>query len=355
MQRLKSIVRRLIPIERAPYLKEFQSAPAEIAQLYRTRLKHIIPVEQPLVLISQVQRSGGTLVSQLLDGHPQIHTHPHELYIGHPRKWDWPDLDLSAPPETWFALLFEKPTAGFFRDGYEKHPASAQYEQPDVFPFFLLPNLQREIFLSRVAAREIKTQRDVLNCYMTSYFNAWLNYQQHYHVDKKYIAAFTPRVNMHAGALARFFRDYPDGRLISMVRDPKAWYVSSHRKSPQNHPDPQASIPIWKESAEATLAAKAQYGDKVFVLGYENLVKDTEGHMRALAEWLGIEFDEILLRPTFQGMDIRANSAYAVQTYGVIDAPLQRAKELSEQDAAYIDAEALALYERVLAEADYRP
>lgn len=355
MQRLKAIVRRLLPLRRATYLKGLDSPAVEIEHLYRVRLKYLMPVEQPLVLISQVQRSGGTLVSQLFDGHPQVHAHPHELYIGYPRKWNWPDLDLNASPETWFALLFEKPIADFFRNGYEKHPASAQYEQPDVFPFFLLPNLQREIFLACVTAREIKSQRDVLNCYMTSYFNAWLNYQQHYETEKKYIVAFTPRVNMYADSLARFFRDYPDGRLISLIRDPKAWYVSSHRKSPQAHPDPQSSLPLWKASAEAMLVSKAQYGDKVFLLGYENLVKDTEGHMRALAAWLGLDFDPILLRPTFQGMDIRANSAYAVQQYGVIDAPLERAKELSAEEAAYIDAETLDLYRRVLKELDYRP
>ena len=47
------------------------------------------------MLISQVQRSGGTLLSQLFDGHPEVHAHPHELYIGKPKKWDWPPLDLA--------------------------------------------------------------------------------------------------------------------------------------------------------------------------------------------------------------------------------------------------------------------
>jgi hypothetical protein len=40
-------------------------------------------LDAPLVLISQAQRSGGTLLSQLFDSHPAIAAHPHELSIGH--------------------------------------------------------------------------------------------------------------------------------------------------------------------------------------------------------------------------------------------------------------------------------
>ena len=35
--------------------------------------------------------------SQLFDGHPEVHAHPHELCIGKPNKWDWPPLDLCGP------------------------------------------------------------------------------------------------------------------------------------------------------------------------------------------------------------------------------------------------------------------
>ena len=40
----------------------------------------VIDVHQPLILISEVQRSGGTLLSQLFDGHPQCFSHPEEIY-----------------------------------------------------------------------------------------------------------------------------------------------------------------------------------------------------------------------------------------------------------------------------------
>src|SRR4051794_41532305 len=91
----------------------------EYELLCRARLDHLVPVRQPLVLVSQVQRSGGSLLSQLFDGHPQCHAHPSEIYIGHPKKWDWPPLDLSAP-ETWFETLYEVPVELHLREGYVK-------------------------------------------------------------------------------------------------------------------------------------------------------------------------------------------------------------------------------------------
>ena len=64
-------------------------------------------VDRPLILISQVHRSGGSMLAQLFDGHPQVFAHPAELFIGYPNKSDWPYLDLGAGPEAWFFALFE--------------------------------------------------------------------------------------------------------------------------------------------------------------------------------------------------------------------------------------------------------
>src|SRR3954451_12778543 len=85
----------------------------------RARLAHLVGVREPLVLVSQIQRSGGTLLSQLFDGHPECHAHPHEVAIGFPKSQHWPVLDLGAPDE-WFEQLYEKYTQKHFRRGYQK-------------------------------------------------------------------------------------------------------------------------------------------------------------------------------------------------------------------------------------------
>lgn len=333
------------------YLKEYANPAVEFARVYEMRKQFMVKINQPLVMVTQVQRSGGTLMSQLFDGHPECYAHPYELYIGYPEKYNYPDLDLSATPEQWFELLYETPSLKHFRDGYQKFPDSAQYDKQDIFPFLLLPNLQRELFLHAVSESEIKTQRDVLDCYWTSYFNAWVDYHG-WGENKRFVTGFVPRVNMDAGNISRFFRDYPDGKLVSVIRDPKGWYGSSHKKGPKNYPNPQVSMPIWNESAQAMLRNKQNYGDRVFLISFDGLLKDTETTIRKLADWIGLTWDDILTQPTFQNLPIKANTAYSTSQYGVIDTPLQRHKNVSDEDAAYIDQHSTDLYQQVLALVD---
>ena len=88
-------------------------------QIVEHRAARLVEVDQPLVLISQIQRSGGTLLSQLFDHHPQLHAHPHELHTGHPNKEAWPALDMKRPGD-WFPTLYERPAKRSFNEGYRK-------------------------------------------------------------------------------------------------------------------------------------------------------------------------------------------------------------------------------------------
>ncbi|MBK9125021.1 MAG: sulfotransferase [Chloroflexi bacterium] len=337
-----------MPPEGPGYLGVFRDPVNEIAQIYKLRLAHIVPVNQPLLLMSQVQRSGGTLMSQLFDGHPQCLAHPDELNIGRPDKYTYPDLSMTADADQWFEQLFERRVQRLFVTGYLKSPDTASYDKADIFPFVFLSNLQREIFsVTCDTLIRASTQRDVLDAYFTSYFNAWLDYQGLFQA-KTYVTAFVPRVSMRADNVDRFFRDYPDGRLVSVIREPKGWYASSHRKGPENYPNPQASLPIWMQSAESMIANKTNYPDKVRLVSFDELLRDTAGVMRRLADWSGLDWHPSLTEPTFQGQPIKANTAFRTTDYGVIDEPRKRGSMLPPEEAEFIDTTAKALYERVL-------
>jgi hypothetical protein len=283
----------------------------EYAALVSQRLKHLVPVKEPLVLVSQVQRSGGTLLSQLFDGHPELHAHPHELKIGYPREANWPPIDLSDPAGT-FERLFEKKALTHLQTGYRK-PGAKEDETVgghDVFPFVFLPRLQKAIFDAEAAGAQ--TERDVLDAYFTSYFNAWLDNHNLYTGPKKAITGFTPRLAMAQENRDRFFAAYPDGVLISIVREPQSWYESAAKYSPRRFPDVQTALGLWRASTEAALDERA------VVVTYERLVGDTEDVMSRLAERLCITKAPVLCTPTFNRRPIRANSAEQVAQYGIL-------------------------------------
>jgi hypothetical protein len=298
----------VVPWEQLTELEDYQA-------LCRARLEHLVPVRESLVLVSQVQRSGGTLLSRLFDGHPECHAHPHELKIGYPREHNWPPLDLGSP-ESCFEMLFEKRSVRHFRRGYSN--SSKRHEDSDVFPFAFLPRLQKAIFDACVEGRPPAGERDVLDCYFTSYFNAWLDNHNLYTGPKKVVTGFTPRLAMEPANLERFFAAYPEGTLISIVRDPHAWYVSASKYAHEHYEDVEVALGLWSRSTESAMEAGERYGDRVLVLTYERLLEQPEATMTWIAGRIGISMSPQLLVPTFNGRPIRANSTEAIERYGIL-------------------------------------
>lgn len=300
----------------------------------------------PLVLISQAHRSGGTLLSQLFDGHPALAAHPHELKIGHPTPEDWPRLDPARGADANFRLLFEPRSVRFLRDGYQKG------EQGDErLPFFNVPHLQYRIFASLFAAQAPRDERAILDCYFTAYFRAWLNYQGDL-TQKRWVTAFAPRFADGEESVARFFECYPDGRLIQIVRDPATWLPSAlHHEDRATVPKLEDILQVWCKSARSVVRNKGRYGDRVIVLRFEDLVGRVESTMRYLARELGIEFQPVLLEPSFNGAPMRANSSFSVERSGVIAAPLSRASLLSDAERRLIEERCRGLHEVALATA----
>jgi Sulfotransferase family len=319
----------------------------EFDLLRRARLAHLIPVGEPLVLVSQVPRSGGTLLSQLFDGHPECHAHPHELQIGYPKKWDWPPLDLGAPAD-WFDILDEGVPRKHLRRGYRKSPSA---DGASVFPFLFSSVLQREIFEQCTAARTIESDRAVLDCYFTSYFNAWLDNHNLYTGPKKVVTAFRSRLVTVETALTEYFAAYPEGTLISIVRDPRGWYASALSHKPKYRRGVDLALEHWRRSTESALGARDRFGDRVLVVTYEQLVRNTEETMARVAERIGIAMSPILLEPTFNGRPTRSNSIeVASRQYGV---STERAtafrQSLDPETIAEIERLAGDLYERATA------
>ena len=322
--------------------KEFRQSRIYLDSLSQACLSHTRPVTCPLALISQIQRSGGSLLSQLFDGHPELHAHPHELKIGYPTKYTWPQLDLKDDPDRWLEILFEYSVLSHFKKGYKK-----EKKRDDAFLFLFLPSVQREIFLDYMGSIDSLTLRDVFDGYMTSYFNAWLNNQNSYG-QKRFITAFTARLAMRDENMQSFFAIYPDGRLISIIRDPKNWYPSAIRHKPTICRGIQDGIELWKNNAKAMLRNKDMYGDDVSILTFEDLVSKTEPVMRYLAKFLGIRFENILLQPTFNKYPIRANTSFEAEQNGIINNTLQRYKTLALDELEFIESASKELYEQVL-------
>jgi hypothetical protein len=326
------------------------SAPTDKQSEYRNLmascLKHARPITAPLALISQIQRSGGSMLSQLFDGHPEVHAHPHELKIGYPKKFAWPQLDLDEKPQKWFLLLFEDIVLTHMKEGYKKLK-----KEKITHPFAFLPGLQQQLFLNHLKSIDQIRLRDIYDAYMTSYFGAWLNNSNFHRGVKKFVLGFTPRFAMRRENMTGFFEIYPDGKLISIVRDPKNWYPSAMRHKPNIYPDVRTAIDQWLASVHATLWNQEMFGERMCIIRFEDLIAATEAVMRHLCYFLGIDFDPILLNPTFNRSPIRANTSFELEKEKIVASTLSRHQTLTRSEKEMIISMTAEAYEWVLSKA----
>ena len=349
-------------LRRLPRIRHRRLSASEYDAVLEHRLSHLVRVDQPLCLISQVQRSGGSLLSQLLDGHPALHAHPSELRIGYPRaKRDWPsaELLLGAPITAFRRLYDEKTTSAFFAEGYAK-PGAADRD-PLRHPFLLPPRLQQALFLHAVESGPGRSPRHILDAWFTSYFNAWLDNHNLYTGPKRWITAFAAGLIADSAALRGFLRDYPDGRLVSIVREPVSWFASMRPHAAAFYPpglrrvfaDPEAAAERWLASTSAAVAARDAYGGRVLILRFEHLVTDVENSVASVERWLDIPRAASDLRPTFNLRPVTPDSSFeGTQGPPVSTAPTDRTAAVSDADREAIRRVTDAAYQQAVEAAD---
>jgi hypothetical protein len=309
-------------------------------------------VGEPLVLISGLPRTGGTFLNQLLDHHPQIWSHPHELNIGFPEKWNWPQLDPSQTAEQLWERLKERSTAQFSRQPfYDKGSSSS-------LPIVISEQLQRQLFLllrAQRSASEANFARGVLNDCFSSYFLAYLDCQRRYTPGKRYVVGHASMAGLDSGYLAGFFEAYPDGWIIQTLRQPLGWYRSiqcyphperlslnrlhfSSERLGGSPPGIDDYLSIYRQSLGFVRESVQRYKGRILVLTLEQLVKDTSATIEALAGRLQIDLHPSLVQQTFNGMPILPNSSHARPGAGPaeVSAAERAAVELAQQ--AYSDA-----------------
>ncbi|HSJ35555.1 MAG TPA: sulfotransferase [Acidimicrobiia bacterium] len=171
------------------------------------------------------------------------------------------------------------------------------------------------------------TRRELLDGYLDSFFAAWLDYRDRY-IPKTYTVAFGKRHNLAAG---EFFGDYPDGRLITLVRDPRSWLASAHHHQPELYRD----LEHWEASVTASIDLAVKDPDRVFLIPFDRLVADTAATMSVVLDWLGLDMEGVCLEPTFNAMAVHSNSAFQPQR--VVD-------QSALVQSASVDAGAVRLY-----------
>jgi hypothetical protein len=303
--------------------------PAENPQLVEAVAQRVLHCE--LVLISQIQRSGGTVFSQLLDGHPKLWIFPGELHLGKPKE-HWPRLLLWLPPAILFRMLVDHRCIEYARDGFKKSKLSTER-----LAFDYDVGLHCAAFCRACRQRRPRSQREILDIYFSTFFGSWRNFYA-MGSEPKYFCAFTADLALHPSSVRGYLQDYPAGRLISIVRDPSTWSasaVSKGRTTPKFSTF-QKAMDHWRKAARALGQNKLAAPERVLLLAFRDVIGRTEATMKLVSDELQITFDPAMLVPTFNREPIQSNSSFTTAKGKIDKAVLTRrpVESASEQDQA---------------------
>lgn len=306
---------------------------------------------QQLALITQLHRSGGTLFSQLLDGHSAIKAHPHELFIGKPNKWDWPDLQNTLDSaEHVFSALQEDKIATIGASGQFIKPGSNKAATDQGVPFHYDINAHKSAFLALFNQAPAISQRLAIQLYLASFFEAWPEF--HSSGRERYVSCFLPHILLHGSSMRRLFLDFPDLLLISLLRRPDTWLSSLENHiglDLNNIKKVTNQLERWKLSVKTITALHANSALHTFTSSYEALVTDTRAEMQRFCNTAGLSFEPILLTPTVGGFPVLPNSSYKRTETGVNQESLRLKQPLPDPIQALIAEKYLPLYERSVA------
>lgn len=245
-----------------------------------------------LVIISQIQRSGGTLLSELFDNHPQCSVYPGECML---LKGAWPSL---------LRLYYRRKLFSLDDPHFQRYVTSGYDRSADEKSAFVFDFKKRD---NTFNPGPFPGEARILSSFFKSIFAGWDNFTGNRNGT---VVAFSPalisKLAVDLPARNRYFA--AGGRMITIVRDPGSWYLSArgHSSSYGGNCLNKQYIP----SVQAALGLAAKYPRQVFPIMFSELTTHPETVMRHLADALRLDFTPSLLMPTFNGELIQSNASY---------------------------------------------
>lgn len=278
------------------------------------------------VFISGLRKSGTSLVKSLLDGHPELFVYPPNefhlfRYSWHPAlvkdklaRWNDPVDLLWAVARNPFISRMTNPEGPYYLREFDYNRfkeviSSSSVEGLKGVYETLMRAMYYSLYGKDLPSNLLTTSKTVLE---TEYFPEWLNM-------------------------------FPECRFVYVLRNPYAHFVSvvrslrTHTGRSKNHqtyegmplnvlrnPYPFLGPELIRMRNSYHLMQKyaALYPRQFYVLVYDNLLLDPEGQMKKLSGFLGISYQESLVRPTLLGKQWSGNSWFGGDFEGIDPQPL---------------------------------
>jgi hypothetical protein len=274
------------------------------------------------VFICGHPKSGTSLVRSILDSHPQLIVYPEETIFFRRYLPKAQGQSLARQVELADELLIQ-----IFTWNLTNPPASQEgFADRDYSSISF--EAVRKVMRDNIG-QNYRDERDILSAVILAFgqVTGQLGENTRRWVEKSpYNEFFTKQI----------FSWWPDSYCIHVVRDPRDNYLSYQTKHPSW--SPEFFSLNWRRSTRSAQENQKLYGsDHYLILRYEDLVQSPNYEIERLMNFLQIDWEPSLAKPTRAGSSWQGNSMFADKFQEISSAPVGRWKgKLSELDALVI-------------------
>lgn len=251
------------------------------------------------VSVVGVNRSGTTLMRNVLNQHDQLAIADENHFLGH--------LVASQGARYAFRRL------GLLSDDAAVHRLvefiySGELRRASTFKNYihwgwLTRNVDKDVLVQEIL-RSDRSERGLFVALLKVYADAH---------GKRIIGEKTPAHFRYVDTLLEWF---PEGRIIHMVRDPRGTFISDLKRRREEPPGKQARVfdvlrrselllklfillvtsRAWAESVSTACRFRTRSPERYRLQTFEDLVADPDGQVREICSFLGLEFQPAMLQ-----------------------------------------------------------
>lgn len=259
-----------------------------------------------LVMISAGFEHGGNVTHRHLDGHSDLLVYPFESQLGNREfndylaslervQYRYPEFPENLTSDEIYESIIDEEMKTFLR----KRNGS-KFKDADLI---LDESNRKRIFKELLGEKVAFRRAEAIEAFFKSTFAAWENLHNSV-TEKSIYVGYSPAIGIDS---ARMIKDFPNIKIIHVIRNPfSAYFDTKRRPFPQPIIKYMTTWNIYHSTVE--LYAKL-YPSNVRIVRYEDLVSDKENFMKEIAKFIGVEFNQSMLYPSWNGLELKGDIA----------------------------------------------
>lgn len=261
--------------------------------------------EFQLVMLSAGFEHGGNVTHRHLDGHSRLLVYPFESQLGNRNFTDflasvervqyrYPEFPEGLSAEELYEQIIDEEMKTYLRkrNGSKFRDVDLDLKEDDRITVF-----------KNYLGNGPYWRKKVIESFFFSTFAAWNNHHAKI-TDQHIYVGYSPAVGIDA---ERMIRDFPNIRIIHIVRNALSAYRDTKRR-----PFPLALsryLVTWNIYHSTVEMYAKMYPSNVKIMRYEDIVADKKQSMQLLADFIGVVYEDSMLYPSWNGVEIKDNIA----------------------------------------------